>query len=448
MAKVFPFRGYIYNKKKMKDYGLVLTQPYDKIDERQQNVYYGKSKYNIVRVIKGKELKGDREGNNKYTRAARFLNDWIKKKVVVQDKKPAIYAYNQSYSDNGIWRTRRGFIALGRLAGFGSGGVHAHERTLLKPKQDRLNLMRQVGGTAGQIFMLYSDPEGQTNKVLDSATGRKKADFEARDEYGEVHRIWKITQPNLIKKIAQVMARKDIFIADGHHRYETAVNYRNEMAKQKKKCQGTESYLNRMMTFINMDAAGLTIFPTHRLVFGLKKFSFKKLEKKLAPHFYIDEFSFSGPSGEKIARRELVAALRAGRYGSHCFGLMVKGVKKYFLLTLKDEKVMDRVIKEKHSSIWKRLDVTILHSFILDGMLGITKKKLERQTNVRHARHIDYAAKEVRRGKFQLAFLLNSTKMNEVKNVAASGERMPQKSTDFYPKLLSGIVISKINFKK
>ncbi|MBI4713404.1 MAG: DUF1015 domain-containing protein [Planctomycetes bacterium] len=473
MAKIFPFRGVLYNKKKVKDYGLVLTQPYDKIDDKMQAGYYRKHPYNLIRITKGKETKGDSDGNNKYTRAGRFFRDWQKKGVLAQDKKPAIYAYYEEFKPYGMPNApvmvRKGFIALGRLVELGKPtgspalmrgkGVHAHERTLLKPKMDRLNTMRQVHGSTGQIFMLYSDPTLTINKIMDSVAGRRpdatvgtplrlrKPDVVAKDEYGVAHKLWKITQPTLVNRIVKSMAAKDIFIADGHHRYETALNYRNEMRAKGLKCTGNESYDNRMMTFVNMDDEGLLILPTHRLIFGLK-LSLRKFLARLNKYFWLNEYPFSAYGKEsETARTEMMEDLRITGYSAHAFGLAIKGVKKYFLLTLKDESIMDKVIKEKGSPALKHLDVNILHQLILWKLLGITKEKVAEDQYVNYVRAADEAVESVRQNKYQMTFILNPTKISELKKVSAKNERMPQKSTDFYPKLLSGIVISKINYK-
>ncbi|MBI5779481.1 MAG: DUF1015 domain-containing protein [Planctomycetes bacterium] len=475
MTDILPFYGITYNKSKIKDYGLVLTQPYDKITPEMQAMYYKRNPYNLVRITKGKDLKGDNDSNNKYTRAADYLNAWLKKNILVQDNKRAIYAYHEEFHSpiknksacgaEAPWRPygahapeiRKGFIGLMRLVEFGQGGVHPHERTLLKPKQDRLSTMRAVGGSTGQIFMLYSDPKLVINQALARVTNYRPADIKLKDDDGVIHKLWKVTDPRIIKVVQNTMKKKAVFIADGHHRYETALNYRNEMRALGLKCIGNESFENRMMTFVNMDDKGLTILPTHRLIFGLrsdsgvptksgKDFSFNNLLAKLKQYFWINEYPTHTSKEEKASRQEFSEDLRMTGERAHAFGLIVKGVKKYFVLTLKNDKIMDKVITEKQSSTWKRLDVTILHSLILEKMLGINKEQVANEENVNYIRSEDEAIDSVTKGKYQMAFILNPTRIAEVKNVSLKGERMPQKSTDFYPKLLSGIVISKINY--
>jgi uncharacterized protein (DUF1015 family) len=451
-TEILPFYGIFYNNSKIKDYASVLTQPYDKITPEMQQEYYKRHPYNLVRITKGKDLKADNHNYNKYTRAGVYFNEWQKRKILVQDKKRAVYAYYQEYQPPGAnkdeTKIRKGVIALMRLKDFGRGGVHPHEKTLLKPKQDRLNLMHQVGGSTGQIFMLYSDPKLIINSALDNITDRRKPDVDLIDDYGVVNKLWKITEPKIIRHIQNTIRGKEVFIADGHHRYETAINYRDEMRALGLKCIGNESYENRMMTFINMDDKGLTILPTHRLIFGLKNFSFDSLLKKLKPYFWSNEYPWVSQGEEKFSRADLLEDIKMTGATAHTFGLAVAGIKKYYMFTLKNDKIMDKIVTDTHSPIWKRLDVTILHSFILEKILSITKEQVEQEEKVNYIRSFDEAIDNIRRGKYQMAFLLNPTKIEEVKKVSLQGERMPQKSTDFYPKLLSGIVISKINHVK
>jgi len=452
MTDILPFYGITYNRSKIKDYGLVLTQPYDKITPEMQATYYKRNPYNLVRITKGKDLKGDNDNNNKYTRAAEFLETWLKKNILARDNKRAIYAYHQEYHPPIKGKAaytveiRKGFIALMHLVEFGKGGVHPHERTLLKPKQDRLSTMRAVGGSTGQIFMLYSDPKLIINSALAKVTDHRAPDIKLKDDDGVVHKLWKVTDPKIIKTVQHTMKNRDVFIADGHHRYETALNYLNEMRALGLKCIGNESFENRMMTFVNMDDKGLTVLPTHRLIFGIKNLSFNNLLDKLKQYFWINEYPCRSPKEEKASRNEFSEDLRMTGQKAHAFGLIVKGVKKYFILTLKNDKIMDRVITEKQSPTWKRLDVTVLHSLILEKLLGINKEQVANEENVNYIRSEDEALDSVRKGGYQMAFILNPTKIEEVKNVSLKGERMPQKSTDFYPKLLSGIVISKVNY--
>lgn len=447
MARIFPFRGYLYDRAKVGSYDNVLAQPYDKIDDAMQKALHQKSPYNIVRVSKGLDEPGDNALRNKYTRAGETLRKWIDEKVLVQDERPAVYAYHQVYKVEGQEMTRKGFIAVARLEDPGKGGVHAHEHTLAKPKQDRFQLVQATGATEGQIFMLYEDPKNVVNGILDAET-RRPADLEAKDDLGETHRLWRVTDEKAVRSVQREMERKEVFIADGHHRYEVALMYRDECRKQGKRCGGDETFENRMMTFVNMDDAGLTIFPTHRLVRGLSGFAPEKLRAVLEKDFRIDEYTFVDDIDEKRTRRDLLEDLRIEGMGGHAFAVVLPGRNVYWLAALRDEKVMDAAVKEKHAPEWKRLDVVILHTLVIEGALGISKEAVANEKNVAYARHVEEVVEASRKGECQVAFLLNPTKIGEVKRLASLGEKMPQKSTDFYPKLLTGIVINKYAFEK
>lgn len=441
MAKIFPFRAVYYNPQKV-ELNKVVTQPYDKIDDKLQDEYHKRNPNNVVRIIKSKDEPGDTSANNKYTRAAKVFNEFLSKETIIRHPAPALYAYYQTYKDvTGEWKTRKAFVGLLELEEFGKGKVHAHEKTLPKPKQDRLSLLKAMNGTfLEQIFMLYSDTDMTINKIMDSVATKTPPLLEAKDDYGEIHKVWAVTAPEMLREIQKTMAKKDTFIADGHHRYETACNFKNEMKAAGKKCKEPESYNNFMITFVNMDDEGLTIFPTHRLVKGLPNFSYDDLAKTLAKHFSIKEYEFKNEPGEKAARTEFLEDLRIEGQGAHCFGLLAQNQNKYALLTLKNEETADAAVKENFSADWKRLDVSILHSVILEPMLGLDKTKVESEGYIEYIRYYDEAFNLVRSGKCQAGFLMNSVKVQQVKKIASKGERMPQKSTDFYPKLLSGLV--------
>ncbi|MEK7867382.1 MAG: DUF1015 domain-containing protein, partial [Planctomycetota bacterium] len=447
MARIFPFRGWLYNRDKVGSYDQVLAQPYDKIDEAMQKAYHERSPYNIVRVAKGLDEPGDGPSRNRYTRAGETLKKWIHEQVLVQDGKPAIYAYHQVYKVDEKERTRKGFIAVARLEDPGKGGVHAHEHTLAKPKQDRFQLINAVGATEGQIFMLYDDPDRVVNGILDGETLRPP-DIEAKDDFGETHRLWRVTDEKRIRDVQREMERKELFIADGHHRYEVALMYRDEMRKRGTRCGGEETFENRMMTFVAMDDAGLTVLPTHRLLRGLEGFSAEKLRTALEKDFRVDEYTFVDDVDEKRTRRDLMEDLKVEGMGGHAFGVVLPGRNVYWLAALRDEKVMDAAVKEKHAPEWKRLDVVILHTLVIEGALGVSKEAVANEKNVSYARHAEEVVEAAKKGECQVAFLLNPTKIEQVRKLASLGEKMPQKSTDFYPKLLTGIVINKYNFEK
>jgi uncharacterized protein (DUF1015 family) len=433
MAKISPLKGYRYDTSRIKDVTAVITEPYDKITPELQEKYYNRSPYNVVRCIKGKTAPEDGEGNNQYTRARDFLHQWINERILLRDSRDAVYAYNQEYTVGGAKKTRHGFIALGELEEFGKGGVMPHERTLAGPKADRLNLMRATGTQFGLIFMLYPDPANKVTALLAGAC-KRPADMEATDNDGVVHRLWVISNESVIAETVKLMQDKQLFIADGHHRYETALNYRREMLEKGVTCEaGNENYNNRMMAFVSMQDSGLTILPTHRLIFNLTADQLQRFPEELKRFFAVE-------TCKDLA--EMLEKMKPQSKDDHRFGLYLNG--SFSLLTLKDEKSISGLVRANVSEDWKRLDVSILHT-VLEHLLGIDKKKLEEESNVAYERYADKAVKLVDEKRYQLALFLNPTKASQVAKVAGNGERMPQKSTDFYPKLYTGLVINKLN---
>jgi len=446
MAKVFPFHASRYNPAKIKDVSAVITQPYDKITQAMQDDYYRKHERNFVHVNKGKDEPGDNDMSNKYARAAEFLGKWMKDGTFIAEKQPAIYAYYQDYQlAGGERKTRRGFIALCELMEYGQGGVKPHEKTLAGPKADRLNLLRATQAHIGQIFMLYSDPQNAINDILDEVAADKP--LVQAVEGTELHRVWAVSDPEKIAIIQKIMDDKPLFIADGHHRYETALNYRNEMRAKGFRCEGLETFDRAMVTFVNMDDKGLTIFPTHRLIFDVADFDAKRLIAQIGDFFDIRDYKYDAESEEAV-RREFLEDVKIDGMTGHCFGMYIAKEKTYRLLTLKSEADVEKVIKENKPRSWKTLDVNILHLMIMEPFLKIGPRELEAQTNVHYERYAEEALNRVKAGEYQVVFIMNPTKVSQVKEVALAGEKMPQKSTDFYPKLLDGLVFAKLNIVK
>jgi len=445
MVEIFPFRGVTFNQEKVDDLSQVVTQPYDKIDESMQETYYRRSDYNIVRIIRGREEAGDNEPDNKYTRAAGYFNSWLQEGILCQADTPGIYAYHQTYTlADGAPKVRKGFVAVGKLRDYSEGGIKPHENTLAGPKADRLNLMRATRANFGHIFMLYSDPEYEIEKILVPYV-ETPPHMTARAEYGVVHRMWPITDDKVIKKIQEIMASQEIFIADGHHRYETALNFRNEMRAKGVRSEGNESIDNRMMTFVNIHDKALTILPTHRAVFGIEQSRIATMKREAGNFFTVDEFKFSNDSEEIKTRKELLQVMAEKSRYAPCFGLYIHGEGCYRLLTLKDTSILSRFDEGEHSQAYRELDVSILHSVILRHFLGIDARALAEERNIRYEKEADEAIQKVKAGDFQMVFLLNPTKVEQVEKVAMRGERMAQKSTDFFPKLITGMVINKLS---
>ncbi|MFQ6117885.1 MAG: DUF1015 domain-containing protein, partial [Candidatus Bipolaricaulia bacterium] len=430
MAEIFPFRGIRYNPDRV-DLSGVVTQPYDKISPEMQVEYYRRSPYNIVRVILNRE-----PGERRYEEAKKNLESWLDEKILIRDEQPTIYAYYQDYQlEDGRRLTRKGFIALFKLAEYGE-GILPHERTLKGPKEDRLKLMRATRANLGQIFVLYSDPKLAINRLLDQRVGAEEP-LEATDSFdpGTAHRLWPIQDERALEQVVELMGDKALFVADGHHRYETALFFRDELRAQGVKCPGPETYENVMLAFVNMDDEGLTIFPTHRLIHELEELDAQRLERELSEYFELDRLRLT-------EREQLLKALQARqKTGRHAFGLYLRGFENYYLLTLRDEGVMDGLVPDR-SPEWRRLDVTICHWLLLNRIFGVAPDAVEGRVGYR--RSAREALAMVERGEEAAAVLLNPTRVEEVRKVAQNGEKMPQKSTDFYPKMLTGLVLNRL----
>src|SRR5271165_6535117 len=375
MARIFPFRGLRYNPSKVK-LAEVVTQPYDKISPEMQDRYYESSPYNLVRIILGKPETGDNERESVYTRAAASVQQWRTNGVLAADDEPSLYLYTQTFrvpgDNSGAVLERRGFIVLGQVEDYDQKVVFRHEQTLSKPKADRLNLLRATQAHFGQLFMLYSDPAAEIDAAL-RQTGPPTA--EIRDEYDVVHRMWRVSDHATLQTVQAKMADKKLIIADGHHRYETALNYRNEMRKQAGS-RSIEAYERVMMTFVNMDAPGLVILPTHRVVFGLDSFSIFDMVAKLQVNFEVEDL---GPLAEIEASLERLR--QAGKDGTAMLAITSHGG---FLL------------RSRPSAKWtgpadvserqRALDVVKLHKLVLEGTLGLSEEDIRDQKHLRYVR--------------------------------------------------------------
>ncbi len=457
MARIYPFRAWRYNPStvRLED---VVTQPYDKISPAMQQAYYQRSPFNLVRIILGlPELFDAENGENVYTRAARDFRAWREQGVLTRENEPCIFAYAQRFKvpGNETVKERRGFIALGKLHEYSEQVVFRHEQTLSKPKSDRLNLLRAPRAHFGQIFMLYSDPAGSMENTLYDCniagtvgqdrsrseqaiyTGYGSPCGEVTDEFGVLHRVWSISDPALINQLTTAMADKKLIIADGHHRYETALNYAKEhAASAPAKPELSATGLPQppypeaavMMTFVNMDSDGLVILPTHRVVHSLEGFDAAKFRNAAAEFFSIE--ALSGAEGEGY-----IGVLKA-QMGTAFVAVARDGA---LLLKARSE-VMANVLAGVPDR-QRRLDLTQLHAIVLGRLLGLDAEKVREQTNIRYLRDAGEAVEQVRKGEADIAFLTNPVTMEQLREVAFAGEVMPQKSTDFYPKLLSGLTI-------
>jgi uncharacterized protein (DUF1015 family) len=447
MARIYPFRALRYDPARvnMED---VVTQPYDKITPAMQQHYYEASPYNLIRVILGKHEPNDNEESNVYTRAAESLRAWRKARILAEESEPALYGYSQTYTvpHTDDVRERRGFIALGHLYDYAEKVVYRHEQTFPKHKSDRMSLFKATRAYCEQIYMLYSDPAFTAEKLIFGAQSPNgfddnPADLAITDEYDVVHKVWKLTDPHLINLIVATMADKKLIIADGHHRYETSVAYAKERSAQLRlplnQPRDEDEKLSpshlpvpafpeaaMMMTFVNMDAPGITILPTHRVVHGLENFNTQAFLTRAEEFFTILPLVESNL--EELVATDRVAFLAVTQDGTH-------------LLTAKPEP-----IKQALTEIPPRqaqLDVVQLHSIVLDRLLGLNQETITKLGNVRYIREADEAIGLVKSGEADIAFLIKPITLDQLRDISLSGNVMPQKSTDFYPKLLSGLAI-------
>jgi len=446
MALVHPFRAYRYNPS-VAPFDRVLTQPYDKITPAMQENYYASDPHNLIAIEKGRTQKDDTLQGSVYTRAAVSLNSWIGEKVIQQDPAPAFYAYSQDYTVPGavLRRTRRGFIGLGKLEDYSAGIIFRHEHTLSGPKADRLELLRHTRTLTGQLFMIYSDPQQQVDAILDEVSSSQEPVTQMTDEYGVIHRLWPITEPHRIDSIQNAMAAQKLVIADGHHRYETSLNFRNESRSRAGRLIPDAPYEFSMMTFINTRSEGLTILPTHRVVSHLRDFSWSSVRRYLEPWFATEVFPFAEEAQRQEATGKFLARLAAGK--SHravgVYPAPITGGSAFYILALRPGADLSQLLPGL-SPLQRELDVVLLHQGILEPALGITPHAVASEANLSYEREASAALDAVETGAAQVAFLLNPVDVDLVVRVATAGEVMPQKSTDFYPKLLSGITMYRL----
>ncbi|HEX3156598.1 MAG TPA: DUF1015 domain-containing protein [Candidatus Angelobacter sp.] len=430
MAEIIPFKALRYDpdQVKLED---VLTQPYDKITPQMQSKYYEKSTHNLVRIILGKAGETDTDAFNVYTRAAEYLHDWRSSGILKQDGEPSIYVYSQTFTVPGTrdLQERRGLIALARLHDYADGVVFRHEQTLSKPRADRLNLLRATRSHFGQIFMLYSDPNNEMGEVLQAKT-EEDPDISMLDEYETLHRVWRVHDPALVQTVQQKMWDKKLLIADGHHRYETALAYRNERRAETGSSDPNAPHEFVMMTVIPMESRGLVILPTHRIVHGLLDFDRERMLEAAGQFFDIDRIDLRTES-----RSATTLLGEAGENGTAFVAVTRQGP---YLMRAKQDAIQNAL--RELPVLQRELDVVQLHRVLLERVLGISEEAIRNQENVRYERDAFEAISWVRQGA-NVAFLMNPAKIEQVRDIAFGGEVLPQKSTDFYPKLLSGVTI-------
>ena len=434
MVEIAPFKGITYNKEKIGNLDEVMSPPYDIISEEMQNKLYTKHPNNFVKLILGKQFQSDTKKDNRYTRAKQLFDEWQKNSILLESEKNAIYPYKIEYILNNVTKIMNGFFVLLKLDSDYK-FVKAHEKTLSKPKADRLNLMRSCKANLEPIQLLYMDNNDAIRKMIDDGIDMPIINVKGYD--GFAHKLWKLEDESLISKIVNELSKEILFIADGHHRYQTAINFADETKKKTGISDEHASFNYRMVILANIFDEGLTILPTHRFI-KMPNLDLDELLQKLQEYFIVEEKTIDATDNDYGRVGKLIISDIKTK-DEHKFALYCK--KKYYVLTLKDEKVMDKLAGNR-SKIWRTLDVSILHKIILEQILGINEDTLE--DHVRYTRVDSEAAQFVDEGKFDISFLMNATKIGELKAIAEAGEHMPQKSTYFLPKMLSGLVLYKM----
>lgn len=418
MAEVIPFKGILYNPEKI-DATSVIAPPYDIVTPELKDELYRRSPYNIIRIDYGRDEEGDNERCNRYTRASGCLNEWIENGILRQDESPSFYCYQISYKIGEREKTITGLMGAVRIEDIGKGRIRPHEVTYSKPKADRLNIIRFCRANISPIFSLYSGKERLISSILRHVI-RKEPFLEARNGDSFVHRIWRIDNTESIEMIKKEFSDKDIFIADGHHRYETALEFRNEMKDRGLLKTGLEPFNYVLMFLANIEDNGLTLLPTHRII---RMNDTKQLKEMLIPYFEIKALDLKTDKGTE----EILKAIESN---GCLLGMFLKGEDRFYSLKLKSP--VNEI--DAHESL-KGLGVTVLHDFIFKKVFGIEDFEYEMD--------IATVLKKVRNGQYHAAFFLTPTRIEDVKRVALAGQRMPPKSTYFYPKLLTGMVIYK-----
>ncbi|MBU1086031.1 MAG: DUF1015 domain-containing protein [Candidatus Omnitrophica bacterium] len=416
MADILPFNGLRYNKKKVKDINKTFAPPYDVISEQEQKDLYKQHEFNVIRLILGKITAADNQKNNRYTRAGKLFSKWIKDQVLIQDEKPSIYLYTQDYQFEGIVKKRIGFIAKMHFEGK---GCLPHEHTLAKPKVDRVNLIRAVRANLSPIFSFYIDNKNEIDKVL-LPFAEKKPEISYKDSEKITHRFWKIDDQAAIEKVKKLMSKKETFIADGHHRYEVAKSFHEESLKN-----GQMGADGVMVYFTGFNEQNLSVMPTHRMVKDIPD-----LEKKidLLNNYF------------KITKVDDLNAMLKMQKDASGFSLGMCYADDFYVLKMKDKKLLNKIMEESPEQ-WRKLDVAMLNKVVFEHIFKLNET--EKEEKVTYTRDLLFAVKCVKNKKVGVVFFPNTTKADQVKKIALSGNRMPQKSTYFYPKPITGLVINK-----
>lgn len=433
MVEIKPLNAIVYNQEKvaMKD---VIAPPYDVIPDDYREDLYSRSPYNVVKLILAKGSKDLSDSANCYDEAKKNFDNWLNKNVLIKTEKPCILYILQKYTtENGKKITRKGFIARNRIEDFSTKKILPHEFTMGGPKEDRLNLTKKCEANFSQIFMVYSDPEKCIEKAVDFS---QKPFIDVFDDNGVENIVYKIEDEKTISLIEDVMKDKTLLIADGHHRYETAMNYRNFKNETKKDDNAEYNYV--MSYFTNLDDENLLVFPTHRII--TKWIEPYVLLEKVKKHFAVEDFPFNGTNKQQV-KEKFLAAIEEANEKQISMGLYMKNVNKFYLLKLNAD-VNPILDKYEVPDVLKSLDLTVLHKVLITEEFGYSQEEQMAQDGILYIKQESEAFDMIDSGKAEASFIMAYPKIKAIKEISEAGYRMPQKSTYFYPKLLSGIVIN------
>jgi uncharacterized protein (DUF1015 family) len=425
MPDIRAFRAFRYDLGRAGTLSDVVAPPFDTIGPELREQLESKSPYNVVHI----DLPRDEPGRDRYAASAALLRDWIQSGVVQQDSARGLYVYHQKYEVQGKTYTRRGFFARIRLEPFGTGKVYPHELTFKGPKEDRLKLMRATGMNLSSVFGMYPDPQGEVQRKLDAAVERTLP-LEATDHLGTVSRLWPITDQALVSEVTGLMGPKPLVIADGHHRYETACHYLAERQAAGEVPNDEAPPNFALMLFVSTSDAGLLVLPTHRLLSGLSGVTADQVQQMLASHFQIEPASSAEDAWQKI---ELDGS-------QSMLGFGTAADQKWLVARFVKPEVMDELAAE-HSATWRGLGVSVLHQLVIDKLIN---ERFGAGPTTTFVHRVDETADAIRNRTCDLAALVPPCSVAEVENIAVEGETMPQKSTYFYPKVLTGLVFNSL----
>ena len=441
--RILPFRGYRYNPNRIPNLDDVISLPYDQFKGSRDDRFHQRHPFNIAHLIMNPETGEDSPSWNRYTRSKALLDRWMEESIFLQDDEPGIYPYYQDFPlEAGHTATRKGFIALGEVTDYSQRIVRPHERTMTKPKQDRLELLRSTRVDSGIIFVLYSDPEGEIEALLDEAIGPHPAMTAAGPDRMS-NRLWQVSDPTVIARIRRAMQERPVIIADGHHRYEVAVEFSREAMRHRSEDPAWENYRFKLFSFVRQESPAIAILPIHRVLRNLEGFEPSRFLRQLELYFSIESTEVAGgvPPGRL---EELLQRMRKQQAAGHAaMGLYLPGPNRLALLTFRGERAKNLDWPADKSETWRRLDVSVLQVAILDRTLNLGERELAQGNFVEYVSEAGEAILKAADGSGQCVILLNPTPMKQVEAVVEAGDTLPQKTTHFHPKLMEGLVFAK-----